>query len=65
MRTADIDPIRPIWRWLAFAVIVAAAGSSAFSGARHDGCRTLGGIHGPCQLASGGPDRILECRPLL
>jgi len=35
MRTADIDPIGPIWRWLAFAAIVAAAASLAFSGAHH------------------------------
>jgi len=35
MRTAEIDPIGPIWRWLAFAATVAAAGSLAFSGARH------------------------------
>ncbi len=46
MSTAEINPI---WRWLAFAAIVAAAGSLAFSGAYHAVAAHWAGSADPAQ----------------
>lgn len=49
MRTAEIDPTGPVWRWLAFAAIVAAAGLLASSAARHAVAALWAGSADPAQ----------------
>ena len=63
MFTAEINPI---WRWLAFAAIAAAAGSLAFSGAHHAVAAHWAGSTDPAQrlraaqIESSNADRWYE-----
>lgn len=49
MSTVEIDPIGPVWRWLLFAAITAAAGFLAFAGARHAVAAHWAGSADPAQ----------------